>query len=269
MGRFRPRSGRAALAEHGRRAARWAADEADQLVALGQREDAPLGEELDDRASEQLWLPLISVADAAGGKWPRRARRAALVLSGGRDRDEEDLGVDLVQDLAAVFEEDGRDFIPTEDLVGALKGLDERPWKAFGRAKDGLDANRLARMLREFKVRSRQRRVGGANATRGYDKADLADLFARYRNVSAVTPVTGDATGTSVTGSAVTAGSRQPVTPAVTAQAPARDELGGGVTTVTARKPGGGNGHGDASDCPECGRDACEGDCSPAPRWQA
>jgi hypothetical protein len=261
--RFRSRSGKPVLAQHARRAARWAADNAERLVELGQREDAPLGQELDDRASEQLWLPLISVADAVGGEWPKRAREAALALSGGRDRDEEDLGVLLVRDLATVFHEDGRGFIPTEELLSALKELDERPWKALGRAKDGLDANRLARMLRGFKVSSRQRRVGGPNATRGYDEADLGEVFDRYREGPAVTPVTAEASGSSARDSAVTAASPQPVTGEVTAQTKLHEDVGANVTGVTPEAGGEGELR-DPADCPRCGRDACAGDCLPS-----
>ena len=55
----------------------WALANLDVLAA--HRPNLP--EELGDRQQE-CWLPLLSIADHAGGDWPRRARKAAVVLSG-------------------------------------------------------------------------------------------------------------------------------------------------------------------------------------------
>jgi Protein of unknown function (DUF3631) len=49
----------------------------------GSRPDLP--DELDDRAQD-VWEPLLAVADLAGGDWPHRARQAALDLSTGEER---------------------------------------------------------------------------------------------------------------------------------------------------------------------------------------
>ena len=49
----------------------------------GSRPDLP--DELDDRAQD-VWEPLLAIADLAGGDWPERARRAALELSTGEER---------------------------------------------------------------------------------------------------------------------------------------------------------------------------------------
>lgn len=43
--------------------------------------DVPVPETLNDRAADS-WEPLLSIADAAGGAWPARARLAAIVLLG-------------------------------------------------------------------------------------------------------------------------------------------------------------------------------------------
>ncbi|MBA2410746.1 MAG: DUF3631 domain-containing protein [Gammaproteobacteria bacterium] len=58
------------------RCVRWAADHIDGL----QRADPDLPGGLHDRAADN-WTPLIA-ADAAGGEWPERARKAARILSG-------------------------------------------------------------------------------------------------------------------------------------------------------------------------------------------
>jgi hypothetical protein len=67
-----------------RKAARWASDHLPQLkAAIPEVSDA-----LNDRARD-LWRPLQAIADAIGGGWPERARRAAEELSS--DTTESDL----------------------------------------------------------------------------------------------------------------------------------------------------------------------------------
>jgi putative DNA primase/helicase len=68
---------RGALGELARKIARWTLDNRDKV----QRAAPLLPDALDDRASDN-WRPLIALADTAGGKWPGRARAAALALSG-------------------------------------------------------------------------------------------------------------------------------------------------------------------------------------------
>jgi putative DNA primase/helicase len=50
-------------------------------VVLGQA-DPETPAELNDHAAD-AWAPLFAIADAAGGEWPARARKAAIELSGG------------------------------------------------------------------------------------------------------------------------------------------------------------------------------------------
>jgi len=238
VARYRARSLRPVLTDIARRATRWTIDHEDKLVELGQREDVPLFDALDDRAAEQLWLPLLSVADAVGGDWPERARRAALTLSGGRDEevDEESDAVLLIQDLAAIYEAEAVEFISTTWLLEALKKMEERPWKSYGGRKDGLDANKLGALLRKFKVHSRQRRLGTApNAFRGYLRSELENVFLRYVN-SDVTPVTDEAIETATTSCAVTGTTPQasPGTGAVTEEVETTAEVRRGITGVTA-----------------------------------
>jgi len=55
-----------------RQVARWAKDHRVKLKAA----DPPLPEALSDRAQDN-WRPLVAIADAVGGEWPRKARAAA------------------------------------------------------------------------------------------------------------------------------------------------------------------------------------------------
>ena len=72
---------------------------------------------------------MIAIADAIGGDWPERARRAALALSGGRR--EESAGIELLADIKAIFDaQAGRrsDKLTSKEIVEALVAMEDRPW---------------------------------------------------------------------------------------------------------------------------------------------
>ena len=60
-----------------RKCLRWASEEIAHLT----KADPSLPESLANRPADN-WRPFIAMADAAGGEWPKRAREAALELSG-------------------------------------------------------------------------------------------------------------------------------------------------------------------------------------------
>ena len=80
-----------------RKAARWAEDHAIELAAA----DPATPPQLNDRAAD-AWSPLLAIADAAGGDWPRRARPQRPALRRGRHRDARDRM--LLADIRAAFE---------------------------------------------------------------------------------------------------------------------------------------------------------------------
>jgi hypothetical protein len=57
---------------------------------------------VEDRDAD-VWEALIAVADAAGGGWPERARKAAKALVGEAKDREPSLGIQLLADLKTVF----------------------------------------------------------------------------------------------------------------------------------------------------------------------
>jgi putative DNA primase/helicase len=81
-----------------RKAARWAEDNADEL-AIAEPEMPP---ELNDRASD-AWELCIAIGDRARGHWPRRARQAALRISGDDAAFEESIRVQLLSDIRDAF----------------------------------------------------------------------------------------------------------------------------------------------------------------------
>lgn len=136
------------------------------------RPDFPPG--VEDR-SEDNWEPLLAVADAAGDDWPARARAAALVLL--KEASSEQLpsfGIQLLTDLRSVWgEETGRS---TDSLLADLRALAESPWADI-KGKP-IDARRLANILRQYGVKSRNVRTG-SSVVKGYHRDDLHDAWTR------------------------------------------------------------------------------------------
>jgi Protein of unknown function (DUF3631) len=132
------------------------------------RPSMPAG--LRDRA-EDVWEPLVSIADLAGGDWPDQARRAALALMGSTE--EQDINIELLHDISAVFE--GTTFIKSTDLAKKLGELDDRPWSDWKNGKP-ITTRAVADRLKPFGI------VPGKNERddRGYHRDRFEDAWARY-----------------------------------------------------------------------------------------
>jgi hypothetical protein len=129
---------------------------------------------IQDRDAD-CWEPLIFIADAAGGSWPKRARAAAVSLvSAGQDR-EGSLGIRLLQDTKAVFGDSPALF--TKVLLHELLALEESPWGDL-RGKP-LDDRGLAHRLHQYSIQSRQVRIGDISK-KGYLREDFDDAWRRY-----------------------------------------------------------------------------------------
>jgi hypothetical protein len=141
-------------------------------------EHAEVPAALSDRSSDS-WEPLLAIADAAGGDWLERARRAALILSGVAEIDDERTEVQLLGDIQTIFIEQSADRVATLTLLDILTGtrFAESGWNEWHRR--GLNSHGLSYLLRPFKIRARQMKVDGANV-RGFHLEQFADAFARY-----------------------------------------------------------------------------------------
>lgn len=153
--------------------ARWAASVVDEL-----RDAWPeMPEGVTDRPAD-VWEPLLAVADAAGGEWPRRAREACVALCRANVARDASLGIRLLTDLRAIF---AADRMSTESILKRLHAIEESPWADL-RGKP-LDARGLARLLDAYGIRSRNIRIGYGDETRvvkGYCAEDLWDAWQRY-----------------------------------------------------------------------------------------
>jgi hypothetical protein len=138
-------------------------------------------EGLRDRTNE-VWRPLLAIAEEAGEPWAARARRSALALAVGTDGDEASLGVLLLGDIRTVFDARQAERIATTDLIRALAEIEESPWGEWWLDKDdepGRSApRRLAQLLRPFGVRSKDVRTNGSK--KGYKREDFLDAWERF-----------------------------------------------------------------------------------------
>jgi hypothetical protein len=156
------------------RIAAWAADIADAL-------DFPeMPDEIQDRDAD-VWEPLLTIADRAGGRWPQIARATAVTLvTDNRERDTS-LGIRLLRDVQTVFAESGCDSVSTLNLLNKLTLMQgDSPWGDL-KGKP-LSERRLARMLKTYGAKPRL--IRAPEPCRGYRAEDLHDAWVRYLRLS-------------------------------------------------------------------------------------
>lgn len=135
-----------------------------------------------DRPAD-VWEPLLAIADAAGGDWPKRARVACVELvNAAKEEDKASLGIRLLTDLRdQVF--CGSDRMPTAVILDMLNSLEDAPWGDYNGKP--LTARGLSRMLSEYVTAAnkpiRPRGIRTPSGTpKGYYAEDLADAWTRY-----------------------------------------------------------------------------------------
>jgi hypothetical protein len=128
---------------------------------------------VEDRAAD-TWESLIAVADLAGGSWPARARKAALLFVAHAAEADADgsLNTRLLADLRDLFGEMTVSFLPSKELVNRLLKIEDAPWR-----DPELTMHKLARRLGGYDIKPR---LNDARTTRGYHAEDFADAFRRY-----------------------------------------------------------------------------------------
>lgn len=157
----------------------WADAETEALALLR----PPRIDGLRDRANE-VWRPLLALAERAGDDWPQRARDAALALSSTSADEEPSLGLLLLADVYAIFDERKVEQITTAELIRALATFEESPWgewwldTATDEPRKG-GPRRLANLLHPYGIRPTKLRVADATA-RGYRRGDFLDAWERF-----------------------------------------------------------------------------------------
>jgi hypothetical protein len=116
---------------------------------------------VEDRAAD-TWEPLMAVADLAGGAWPQRARKAALLFVSQADEAdaEASLSMRLLADIRHTFTDYTVSFLSSQQMLIALGKIEDSPWH-----EDYLTTTKLAQMLRPYGIKRRRNAAGTA---RGY-----------------------------------------------------------------------------------------------------
>jgi hypothetical protein len=168
-----------------RRARAEAQPQQRRLAAWGKRHEAELAEAepvmpdgVTDRSAD-VWEPLLAIADAAGGEWPKRARDAAVAFANTAGSDEPSRGVRLLSDIRAVFTHNHDPAEMTSaDLVAHLVAIEEAPWSDL-RGKS-LDASGLARRLRLYSIRPSGNVRQGRKVLKHYERDAFTESWDRY-----------------------------------------------------------------------------------------
>jgi putative DNA primase/helicase len=150
-------------------AARWAKDNLARLREM----DPLVPDSLSNRQADN-WRVLLTIADAAGGTWPGRAREIAASMV---DADQSRRTL-LLADTRDVFASKGVDQISSADLVAALVEIEGHDWGEYRNSRP-LTPNALARLLADDGIRPGTVRVG-SSTPKGYKLTQFAEAFERY-----------------------------------------------------------------------------------------
>jgi Protein of unknown function (DUF3631) len=154
-------------------------------------------EQLTDR-QEDIWEPLLAIADLAGGDWPKRAREAAVNLyDDARKQETVSKGVLALWHIYEAFEAEGVDKLATWKLLNLMASREDgspwaRDWDKDLRFGETLrPANALALLLKEFDIHPDNMRAedpqGAMKTLKGYRRESFTDAWRRY-GVSASNP---------------------------------------------------------------------------------
>lgn len=145
-----------------------------------------LPEGIEDRNAD-IWEPMLSIADAAGGHWPTTSRKAALVMIAESQKKPATLGIKLLADIRTVLRDDDR--ISSVDLLAGLHAIETSPWANI--KGEPIDARFLARTLDKYGIEAAKTVRMGSLTAKGYLRSHFADAWDRYLPpVTSVTEVT-------------------------------------------------------------------------------
>jgi hypothetical protein len=140
-----------------------------------------LPDEMGDR-QQDISEALLAIAELAGGNWPERLTNSLLRLFGSSVAEDDSVGVRLLTAIQSVFAErtgNGGDRISSSELAGALCAREGEPWAEWAGGK-GMNADRMAKALRNYGIHPKTVRLEGGATLKGYERDSFCDLWARY-----------------------------------------------------------------------------------------
>jgi hypothetical protein len=134
-----------------------------------------LPEGIEDRDAD-VWEPLLSVAEAAGGSWVKRSREAATYLVNEAKSKPATLGIRLLSDIKKVME--GVQRISTHELVDRLCEMETAPWASI--KGERIDSRFLARTLSKYEIDTNNTIKIDGRPVKGYMRHHFHDAWERY-----------------------------------------------------------------------------------------
>jgi hypothetical protein len=125
------------------------------------------------------WMPLLAIAELAGGQWKTAAWEAAQAIEATHDTFDPSIGVQLLAAIKDMFDEQNTDRLKSQTLRATLIEDQTGPWVAFGKdRKQAISESAIARLLKPFGIRPRTIRFADETA-KGYQLAWFEDVFQR------------------------------------------------------------------------------------------
>jgi hypothetical protein len=156
-----------------RQVLRWCEDNLKTLSTA----DPAVPDTLNDRAADH-WRPLLAAADRAGSDRPKRARDAALVLSGD-SVEGGSIRAQLLADIRLLLNDETIKGLTSEAIIAELVSKPDRPWADWKNGK-AITPKALAGLLKPFGIFPHQLSVGEGKELRGYARHVLENAFSCY-----------------------------------------------------------------------------------------
>jgi hypothetical protein len=121
---------------------------------------------------------LLAIAQLARGEWPQRLAQALQTVCKASRIEDASIGVTLLSNIRAVFDERKTDKISSADLAECLCKIEGRPWADWNHGQ-GLTANNVAQQLRKYGIHPQSIRLE-SGTPKGYRRGDFEDEWLRY-----------------------------------------------------------------------------------------
>ena len=157
---------------------RWRNDNGDKLDDLYNNSLPNTPDCLNDRATD-IWNILLTIADHIGGAVPDIARKSSVVISYEEDEPESS-PVELLEHILRASKDKGWSESTGNDICRELCQFEDAPWSEVNNGKP-ITPNKLARMLKPFKVKPKQTWSAGTGKNRRlYQIKDVEQAYAPY-----------------------------------------------------------------------------------------
>jgi putative DNA primase/helicase len=156
---------------------RWSNDNEDKLDDLYNNSLPNTPDCLNDRATD-IWNILLTISDHIGGAVPAIARKSSITISYEEDEPESS-PVELLEHILRASKDSGWSEASGNDICRKLCQFEDGPWIEVNNGKP-ITPNKLAKMLKCFKVKPKQIWDSEKKNRRLYQIKDVKEAYAPY-----------------------------------------------------------------------------------------